>query len=131
MACGGPTPPTALALRRNLGRPDLKLALQHPMPKFASSLDSRPIEPARQERGILLARRPILVSGPIDGHAVDPSRPQKGARRGRPRARRSSPIPACASTMFAKFLRSPTAAVIGTHFKIDGDTWNVVDQRAG
>ena len=63
----------------------------------------------------------ILVSGPLTGHAVDASDLEK-VREALP----STPLFAntgVGSTMSRDVLAVADGCVIGTHFKIDGDTW--------
>ena len=118
----------ALRLRRNLGRDDMKL-LFNINAEFAHSLDERPIALRAKSAVFSSLADAILVSGPLTGEPVDRSDLTQRAR-GRPERRRSSPTPASTSTMSAKSSRSPTACVIGTHFKVDGNTWNPVDGEA-
>jgi uncharacterized protein len=62
----------ALRLRRNLGRPDLKL-LFNINAEFAHSLDARPIELRAKSAIFSSLADAILVSGPITGQAVNQS----------------------------------------------------------
>jgi membrane complex biogenesis BtpA family protein len=62
----------ALRLRRNLGRPDLKL-LFNINAEFAHSLDARPIELRAKSAVFSSLADAILVSGPITGQAVNQS----------------------------------------------------------
>jgi len=83
-------------------------ALQHQC-RIASSLDSRPIELRAKSAVFSSLADAILVSGPLNRPCGRRLRPQKGAR-GRPRHAALRQYRRGASTMFAKFLRSPTAA---------------------
>ena len=67
-----PNAPDALTLRRNLGRPDLKL-LFNINAEFAASLDTRPIELRAKSAVFSSLADAILVSGPLTGQAVDTS----------------------------------------------------------
>jgi membrane complex biogenesis BtpA family protein len=119
-----PNAADALALRRNLGRPDLKL-LFNINAEFASSLDSRPIELRAKSAVFSSLADAILVSGPLTGHAVDASDLN--------RVRDAVPgTPLFANTgvridNVRDIFAIADGCVIGTHFKIDGDTWNRVD----
>jgi membrane complex biogenesis BtpA family protein len=121
-----PNAADALALRRNLGRPDLKL-LFNINAEFASSLDSRPIELRAKSAVFSSLADAILVSGPLTGHAVDASDLKK--------VREAVPgTPLFANTgvridNVREIFAIADGCVIGTHFKIDGDTWNVVDSE--
>jgi membrane complex biogenesis BtpA family protein len=119
-----PNAADALTLRRNLGRPDLKL-LFNINAEFASSLDSRPIELRAKSAVFSSLADAILVSGPLTGHAVDASDLK--------RVREAVPdTPLFANTgvridNVRDIFAIADGCVIGTHFKVDGDTWNAVD----
>jgi hypothetical protein len=119
-----PNAADALALRRNLGRPDLKL-LFNINAEFASSLDARPIEMRAKSAVFSSLADAILVSGPLTGHAVDASDLKK--------VRDAVPTtPLFANTgvridNVRDIFAIADGCVIGTHFKVDGDTWNPVD----
>ncbi len=114
----------ALRLRRNLGREDLKL-LFNINAEFASSLDSRPIGLRAKSAVFSSLADAILVSGPLTGEAAD-----GGDLR---RVRKAVPdIPLFANTgvnidNVKDVFAIADGCVVGTHFKIDGDTWNAVD----
>jgi len=119
-----PNAADALTLRRNLGRPDLKL-LFNINAEFASSLDSRPIELRAKSAVFSSLADAILVSGPLTGHPVDASDLRK-VRDAIPRT------PLFANTgvridNVRDIFAIANGCVIGTHFKIDGDTWKSVD----
>ncbi len=114
----------ALRLRRNLGRSDLKL-LFNINAEFASSLDTRPIELRARSAVFSSLADAILVSGPLTGQAVDGSdlRKVKGA---------VTTVPVFANTGVTldnvrDILGVADGCIVGTHFKVDGNTWNVVD----
>jgi membrane complex biogenesis BtpA family protein len=119
-----PNAADALTLRRNLGRPDLKL-LFNINAEFASSLDARPIELRAKSAVFSSLADAILVSGPLTGHAVDATDLK--------RVREAIPhIPLLANTgvridNVRDIFAIADGCVIGTHFKIDGDTWKPVD----
>jgi membrane complex biogenesis BtpA family protein len=119
-----PNAADALKLRRDLGRPDLKL-LFNINAEFASSLDSRPIELRAKSAVFSSLADAILVSGPLTGHAVDASDLRK--------VRESiGGVPLFANTgvridNVREIFEIADGCVIGTHFKVDGDTWKAVD----
>jgi membrane complex biogenesis BtpA family protein len=119
-----PNAADALTLRRSLGRPDLKL-LFNINAEFASSLDARPIELRAKSAVFSSLADAILVSGPLTGHAVDASDLK--------RVREAVPdVPLFANTgvrldNVREILAIADGCIIGTHFKIDGDTWKAVD----
>ena len=114
----------ALRLRSQLGRNDLKL-LFNINAEFADSLDRRPIE-QRAESAVFSSLADIIcVSGPLTGQAVDHSALQKVKER-------VGDTPVFANTgvridNVESILAVADGCVIGTHFKVDGDTWNPVD----
>jgi uncharacterized protein len=119
-----PNAADALNLRRNLGRPDLKL-LFNINAEFASSLDQRPIELRAKSAVFSSLADAILVSGPLTGHAVDNSdlKRVRDAIPGTPLLANTGVRIDNVRDIFA----IADGCVIGTHFKIDGDTWNAVD----
>jgi membrane complex biogenesis BtpA family protein len=119
-----PNAADALTLRKNLGRPDLKL-LFNINAEFASSLDARPIELRAKSAVFSSLADAILVSGPLTGHAVETSDLS--------RVREAIPdVPLFANTgvridNVREIFAHCDGCVIGTHFKIGGDTWKAVD----
>ena len=114
----------AARLKRNLGRPDLK-CLFNINAEFSHSLDSRPIELRAKSAVFSSLADAILVSGPITGQPVD----QSNLRRVREAI---DAVPVFANTgvnldNVGAILALADGVVIGTHFKIDGDTWKAVD----
>jgi membrane complex biogenesis BtpA family protein len=114
----------ASRLRRNLGRPDLKL-LFNINAEFAHSLDGRPIELRAKSAVFSSLADAILVSGPITGHPADRSDLKKVCES-------VTQVPVFANTgvnadNIADVLSLASGAIVGTHFKVDGDTWNSVD----
>jgi membrane complex biogenesis BtpA family protein len=119
-----PNAADALALRRNLGRPDLKL-LFNINAEFASSLDTRPIELRAKSAVFSSLADAILVSGPLTGHAVDASdlKRVRGAVPGTPLFANTGVRIDNVREIFA----IADGCVIGTHFKVGGDTLKPVD----
>jgi membrane complex biogenesis BtpA family protein len=114
----------ALRLRAQLGRPDLKL-LFNINAEFASPLDSRSV--AQRVKSVIFSSLAdvICVSGPITGQPVD------GSDLDAARASAGS-VPVFANTgvnldNVARILAVADGCVVGTHFKVDGNTWNKVD----
>jgi uncharacterized protein len=115
----------ALRLRHDLGRDDLKL-LFNINAEFAAPIGERPIEARAKSAVFSSLADAILVSGPMTGHPVDRS----NLRRVKD-AVGSTPVLAntgCNIDNIADILATADGCVIGTHFKVDGDTWNPVDQ---
>jgi uncharacterized protein len=119
-----PNAADALTLRRNLGRPDLKL-LFNINAEFATSLDTRPIELRAKSAAFSSLADAILVSGPLTGQSAEMS-DLKTVRAAVP------DLPVLANTgvnidNVADIFAIADGCVIGTHFKVDGNTWNPVD----
>ncbi len=119
-----PNAADALTLRRNLGRPDLKL-LFNINAEFATSLDSRPVELRAKSTAFSSLADAILVSGPLTGQPAEMSDLKK--------VRAAVPdLPVFANTgvnidNVSDIFAIADGCVIGTHFKVDGNTWNPVD----
>ncbi len=114
----------ALRLRHSLGRDDIRL-MYNVNAEFASPVGGRgPGERAKSAVFSALADV-ILVSGPMTGEAADTS------------AIRAAKAAVGATPVFANtgvnidnvkdILSAGDGCIIGTHFKIDGDTWKPVD----
>jgi len=115
----------ASRLRRNLGRSDLKL-LFNINAEFAYSLDARPIELRAQSAIFSSLADAILVSGPITGQPANQSDLRKVCEAIRD-------VPVFANTgvntdNVREVLSVADGAIVGTHFKVDGNTWNAVDR---
>lgn len=114
----------ALKARRNLDVRDLKL-LFNINAEFAASLDTRPL-PLRAKSAVFSALADaILVSGPITGQATDQSELSAVAAA-------INDVPVLANTgvninNVTDVLSVADGCVVGTHFKVDGHTWNAVD----
>ena len=118
----------AVRLRHNLGRDDMKL-LFNINAEFAHSLDERPIALRAKSAVFSSLADAILVSGPLTGDPVDRSN-LKTVREAVP------DVPVLANTGVTidnvrDILAISDGVVIGTHFKVDGNTWNPVDGCAG
>ena len=119
-----PNAAAALRLRRNLGRPDLKL-LFNINAEFAASLDTRPIALRAKSAVFSSLADAILVSGPLTGQPAETSDLQA--------VRDALPdFPLFANTgvridNVQAVMAVADGCVIGTHFKVDGNTWNPVD----
>ncbi|MDE3175304.1 MAG: BtpA/SgcQ family protein [Pseudomonadota bacterium] len=114
----------ASRLRRNLGRSDLKL-LFNINAEFAHSLDARPIELRAKSAIFSSLADAILVSGPITGQPADQSDLRKVCE-----TIHQAPVFANTGVNIdnvAEVLAVADGVIIGTHFKVDGDTWNPVD----
>jgi membrane complex biogenesis BtpA family protein len=114
----------AARLRRNLGREDMKL-LFNINAEFAHSLDSRPIELRAKSALFSSLADAVLVSGPITGEPADRSDLRRVCET-------IKSVPVFANTgvnidNVADVLSIADGVIIGTHFKIDGNTWNAVD----
>ena len=114
----------ALRLRANLGRPDLKL-LFNVNAEFATSLDTRPVAERARSAVFSSTADVICVSGPMTGQPVDRSELSEAKQ-----AVGTTPVLANTGVTIdsvADILAIADGAVVGTHFKRDGDTWKPVD----
>ncbi len=114
----------ALRLRAHLGRPDLKL-LFNVNAEFATSLDTRPVAERARSAVFSSTADVICVSGPMTGQPVDQSELSETKQ-----AVGTTPVLANTGVTInsvADILAIADGAVVGTHFKRDGDTWNPVD----
>lgn len=114
----------AAKLRRNLGRPDLKF-LFNINAEFAAALDTRPLGLRARSAVFSSLADAILVSGPVTGEAGEPAQLAEVAF--------ALPhVPLFANTgvnydTVETVLTHAYGCVVGTHFKVDGITWNKVD----
>lgn len=125
MGVWAPDCATPLRMRRNLGCQDLKL-LFNINAEFAHSLDQREIGLRAKSAVFSSLADAILVSGPITGQPADGSDLRKVVET------LDGAVPVFANTgvnidNIADVMSVATGCVIGTHFKIDGNTWNQVD----
>lgn len=124
MGLWAPDAAGAARLRRALGRPDLKF-LFNVNAEFAAPLDTRPIGLRARSAVFSSLADAILVSGPLTGEAAE------GAALSEVRAAVAS-VPVLANTgvtldNVADILAVADGCIVGTHFKVDGITWNRVD----
>lgn len=114
----------ALKARRNLDVRGLKL-LFNINAEFAASLDTRPL-PLRAKSAVFSSLADaILVSGPITGQETNQSELSAVANT-------VKDVPVLANTgvninNVADILSVASGCVVGTHFKVNGNTWNMVD----
>lgn len=114
----------AAKLRRNIGRQDMKL-LFNINAEFAHSLDQRDIALRAKSAVFSSLADAILVSGPLTGQPADQTHIRSVAE-----AVRDVPIFANTGVNIdnvSDILSIASGVVIGTHFKVDGVTWNAVD----
>lgn len=121
-----PDASAAIRLRADCNRPDLKLMFNINA-EFASPIGSRPIAMRARSAVFSSLADVILVSGPMTGQPVATGDLQivKDA---------IPDTPVFANTgvnlsNVADILRVGDGAVIGTHFKVNGNTWNQVDRN--
>ncbi len=124
MGVWAPDCATPARLRQNLGRPDLKF-LFNINAEFAHTLDQRPIELRAKSAVFSSMADAILVSGPITGQPANASDLRSVSEA-------VTEVPVFANTgvnidNVSDVLSVAQGCVIGTHFKVDGDTWNPVD----
>ncbi len=120
-----PDAAAALRLRANLGRPDLTL-LFNVNAEFATALDQRSVAERARSAVFSSTADVICVSGPMTGQAVD--RSDLAAVK---QAVGATPVLANTGVTIdsvADILSIADGAVVGTHLKRDGDTWNPVDR---
>jgi len=125
MGLWGPNAAKALRLRAQLGRSDLKL-LFNINAEFADSLDTRSIGMRAKSAVFSSLADVLLVSGPLTGQPAEMSN-LKSVRDALP----NTPLFANTGVNIdnvTDIMSIADGCVIGTHFKVDGDTWNAVDQ---
>jgi membrane complex biogenesis BtpA family protein len=115
----------ASRLRTQLGRPDMKM-LFNINAEFAHPLDQRPI--ALKAKSVVFSSMAdaVLVSGPLTGQPAEQSDLRAVAEAV------AGAVPVLANTgvtidNVTDVLAIAEGVVIGTHFKVDGNTWNPVD----
>ena len=124
MGLWAPACAEALRLRAALGRRDLAL-LFNINAEFAAPLDTRPLETKARSAVFSSLADAICVSGPMTGEGVD--------RSDLARVKQAvGSVPVIANTgvridTVADILRVADGCIVGTHFKVDGVTWNPVD----
>jgi membrane complex biogenesis BtpA family protein len=124
MGLWAPDCEAALRARRELGVPNLKL-LFNINAEFATPLDTRPIGLRAKSAVFSSLADAIMVSGPITGQPVDRSDLRQVRE-----AVTNAPVFVNTGVNLdnvADMLTLSDGAVVGTHFKRDGNTWNEVD----
>ena len=116
----------ALRLRRSLGCANIK-AFFNVNAEFAANLDTRPIALRAQSAVFSSLADAILVSGPLTGEAAAAS-DLIAVRDAVPQ------VPVLANTgvtldSIEMVLEMADGCVVGTHFKVDGETFNPVDEN--
>lgn len=124
MGLWSPDAAGAARLRRNLGRPDMKLFFNINA-EFAHALDQRPIDLRAKSAVFSSLADAILVSGPITGKPAAEADLRKVADA-------VTEVPVFANTgvnldNVKTVMSIASGAIVGTHFKVDGNTWNAVD----
>ncbi len=120
-----PSAAKALRMRHDLGRDDLKLMF-NVNAEFAAPLGDRSVEARAASAVFSSLADAVLVSGPMTGQAVDQSSLERVAS-----AVPGTPVLAntgCTIDNIADILTVADGCIVGTHFKVDGDTWNAVDR---
>ena len=125
MGVWAPDCATPSRMRSNLGRQDMKM-LFNINAEFAHSLDQREIGLRAKSAVFSSLADAILVSGPITGQPADGSDLREVVET------LDGAVPVFANTgvnidNVADVMSVASGCVIGTHFKIDGNTWNQVD----
>lgn len=114
----------ALQLRANSGRNDMKV-MYNINAEFASPVGTRTLAQRAKSAVFASLADVVLVSGPMTGQAVELSNLRE--------AKEAIPdTPVFANTgvnlgSVEDILSVGDGAIVGTHFKIDGDTWKNVD----
>ncbi len=119
-----PDAAAAVRLRSRLRRPDLKL-LFNVNAEFAAALDTRPIALRARSAVFSSLADAVLVSGPLTGQPAETS-DLAAVREVLPE------VPLFANTgvnvdNVRDILAIADGCIVGTHFKVDGNTWNPVD----
>jgi membrane complex biogenesis BtpA family protein len=125
MGVWAPDAAGAARLRRNLGRPDMKMFFNINA-EFAHSLDQRPIELRARSAVFSSIADAILVSGPLTGQPAAETDLRKVAAA-------VTDVPVFANTgvnldNVRMVMSIASGAIVGTHFKVDANTWNAVDR---
>lgn len=114
----------AARLRRNLGRMDMKMMFNINA-EFADTLDRRDIVLRARSAVFSSMADAILISGPITGQPASMANLERVCE-----AIEGTPVLANTGVNLdnvEETLAVADGCVIGTHFKVDGDTWNPVD----
>jgi membrane complex biogenesis BtpA family protein len=116
---------SAVTLRRQMGRADMKL-LFNVNAEFAHSIDQRPVALRARSAVFSSLADAVLVSGPLTGQPAEMS-DLRAVREA------VTEVPVLANTgvnidNVADVLAIADGCVVGTHFKVDGNTWNAVEE---
>jgi uncharacterized protein len=114
----------ALRLRHNLGRDDFKL-MYNVSAEFASPIGSRSVAQRARSAVFSALADVILVSGVMTGEAVE-TRQIRSVKE----VLKNTPVFANTGVNLdniKEILSAADGCVVGTHFKVDGNTWNPVD----
>lgn len=127
MGVWAPDCATPLRMRRNLGCDKMKLFFNINA-EFAHSLDARPIGLRAKSAVFSSLADAILVSGPITGQPAEASDLREAVEA------IDGAVPVFANTgvnldNVDDVMSVASGCIIGTHFKVDGDTWNPVDSE--
>jgi len=124
MGVWAPDAASAVTLRREMGRRDMKL-LFNINAEFSHALDARPIALKAKSAVFSSLADAVLVSGPLTGEAAE-----LGHLREVREAVPDTPVFANTGVNIenvADVMSIADGCIIGTHFKHDGVTWNAVD----
>jgi membrane complex biogenesis BtpA family protein len=125
MGLWAPDAASALRLRTDCHRQDLVL-MYNINAEFASPIGNRPIAQRAKSAVFSSLADIILVSGPMTGQAAETA-DLKHVKDAIP----TTPVFANTGVNVdnvADVLKIADGAIIGTHFKVDGNTWNSVDR---
>ena len=118
-----PSAARALRMRHDLRRDDLKLMF-NVNAEFAAPVGARSVDARAASAVFSSLADAVLVSGPMTGQAVDQTSLERVAH-----AVPGTPVLAntgCNVDNIADILSVADGCIVGTHFKVDGDTWNAV-----
>lgn len=124
MGLWAPDAASALRLRAEAGRNDIKLMFNINA-EFASPVGKRTVAQRAKSAVFSSLADIVLVSGPMTGEAVEMSELEQVKKA-------VGNVPVFANTgvnseNVARVLAVGDGAIVGTHFKVGGDTWKAVD----
>ena len=126
MGLWSPDAARAVRLRRTLGRNDLQL-FYNINAEFAHSVDQRPLELRARSAVFSSLADAVLVSGPLTGQSAATSDLRSVAEA-------VPEVPVLANTgvnrdNVGEILSLADGCIVGTHFKVGGDTWKPVEKE--
>jgi membrane complex biogenesis BtpA family protein len=124
MGLWAPDCASALRLRHNLGRDDFKL-MYNVNAEFASPIGRREVAQRAKSAVFSSLADVVLISGPMTGQPVEASE-LRAVKQALP----DTPVFANTGVNIdnvKELLSVADGCIIGTHFKVGGDTWNRVD----